>query len=292
MSVVSLGSAVEELLVHAGGGDKAAQLPIRLSRRQSLNQSPDDTQQDQLNSREIRASSPSTRAFSPCERSPFVSNRAFSSHQEYFDVPAFPPASPTAPAALGTRSSSRRGSGQLVSAPDLSAIAVVSPARDGSGSSSRKGSDELVNIGASSRGPELFMDVARLTSMQVEKDRAIGRAQDARSKGLATESIPTRNARIASNRRQSVDKANSNLANPESFHKHGRIDANIASAMASFGISYDGPTRPVEDNKPSPHDVNETEKERKRAEHKRRKRMRRQLEHERVIRETPMEEYS
>lgn len=155
-----------------------------------------------------------------------------------------------------------------------------------------KGSDELVNIGASSRGPELFMDVARLTSMQVEKDRAIGRAQDARSKGLATESIPTRNARIASNRRQSVDKANSNLANPESFHKHGRIDANIASAMASFGISYDGPTRPVEDNKPSPHDVNETEKERKRAEHKRRKRMRRQLEHERVIRETPMEEYS
>lgn len=294
MSVVSLGSAVEELLEHAGGGDKVAQLPIRLSSRQERIQTPDDTGRDQLVSREIQASSPSARTFSPRECSPFVSNRAFSSRQEYFDVPAFPPVSttPLSPTGLGTQSSSRRGSVQSVSAADPSAIAVVSLARAGSDSSSRKGSDQLVQTGAMSRGPELFMDVARLTSMQVERDRAIGRAQDARSKGIATESTPTRNARIANDRRLSVDNANGNLANAESFHKHGRVDPNIVSAMASFGISYDGLTRPAEDNKTSSRDINEIEREQKRAEHKRRKRMRRQLEHERVIRETPMEEYS
>lgn len=136
------------------------------------------------------------------------------------------------------------------------------------------------------------MDVARLTSMQVEKDRALNRAQNARDKGLATESVPTRKARIANERRISTEKANNSLANAESFEKHGRIDPNIASAMASFGISYDGAPRPSVDNTISPLDPIDIQKEQKRAEHKRRQRMRRQLQHERVIRETPMEEYS
>jgi hypothetical protein len=147
-------------------------------------------------------------------------------------------------------------------------------------------------MGLSDRGPELFMDVARLTSMQVEKDRALHRAQDARDKGLATESVGTRKARIANERRISTENANKTLANAESFEKHGRIDSNIASAMASFGISYGAAPRPSVDNTISPLDLNDDQQEQKRAEHKRRQRMRRQLEHERVIRETPMEEYS
>lgn len=297
MSVVNLGSAVEMLLEHARDRDKPAQLPIKLSARLERTQSTDDTF-DQLAAREIQNSSSTAHSFSPRERSPFVSNTAFMSLQDSFNVPAFPPVSvPISPAGQGSGLSSRRGSSQLASAPDLSTITVVSQARAGSGSSSRKGSDQSADTAGSSvvlpgRGPELFLDVARLTSMQVEKDRALSRAQAARSKGLATESVGTRNARIAIDPRASVERGNTNLANAESYHKHGRIDSNIALAMASFGISYDTSPRPSSDNRVGPLEIGQDKEEQTRAERKRRKRMRRQLEHERVVKETPIEEYS
>jgi hypothetical protein len=134
------------------------------------------------------------------------------------------------------------------------------------------------------------MDVARLTSMQVEKDRALNRARDARNKGLATESSVTRAARISNDRRLRVDEANHESAKPESDGK-GKVDPAIVSAMSSFGISYESNRRPSVDNTVDPL-LGDESQEQRRAARQRKKRMLRQLEHERVIRQTPMEEYS
>ncbi|KAJ9108089.1 hypothetical protein QFC19_002554 [Naganishia cerealis] len=137
---------------------------------------------------------------------------------------------------------------------------------------------------------ELFLDVARLTSLQVEKDRALSRAQEARDRGLATESVGSQRIRTdAAHRsriRDSVARANATI-HPEA----APVEPEIVSAMASFGISYEGNRRPSIDNSLDPLTKSDS-KEQRSVERQRRKRMNRQLEHEKVIRETPMSEYS
>jgi hypothetical protein len=269
LSTTSLGSAMEALMETGGDPDNPFDLPIKLS---SLSQRSGSSDQTKVGSgsQGYSKSQPTTPndTLGGRRQSAFISNPMFSSNQEFFNMPAFPPVtspSPLSPTGMTGGTPSRKGSGKY----QTSAVAMPSPARE----------------------PELFMDVARMTSAQVEKDRALHRAQDARSKGLATESSTTRAARLSNDRRLRVEEANNDLAEAEAKAKAGHVDSELVSAMSSFGISYEQHRRPSIDNTVDPLQGDDGE-ERRRAERKRRKRMLRQLEHERVIRETPMEEYS
>lgn len=265
LSTISLGSAVEALLDSTGDRDNPFDLPIKLSSLSDRSGSSDQTRVG-TGSNGHSKSQPLTPNDTLGQRqSGYISNPMFSSNQDFFNLPAFPPVSlPLSPTDLTSGTPPRKGSGKAYS----TAVTRSSPARE----------------------PELFMDVARLTSMQVEKDRALNRARDARNKGLATESSVTRAARISNDRRLRVDEANQESAKPESDGK-GKMDPAIVSAMSSFGISYESSRRPSVDNTVDPLQGGESH-EHRRAERQRKKRMLRQLEHERVIRQTPMEEYS
>ncbi|KAI5454099.1 hypothetical protein NCC49_005089 [Naganishia albida] len=260
LSTTSLGSAVEALMDTSGDRDNPFDLPIKLSSLSSRSGSTDLTR---VGSEGYSTGQPKAPNDTQGRRpSAFISNPMFSSKQDFFNVPAFPPVtspSPVSPTIAASGTPSRKGS----------AVAMPSPARE----------------------PELFMDVARMTSRQVEKDRALHRAQDARNKGLATESSATRAARKSSDRRLRVDEANSVLAEADAKAKAGHVVPDIVSAMSSFGFSYGNNRRPSVDNTVDPLQGNDAQEQR-RAERQRKKRMLRQLEHERVIRETPMEEYS
>ncbi|KAJ9120803.1 hypothetical protein QFC22_002737 [Naganishia vaughanmartiniae] len=137
---------------------------------------------------------------------------------------------------------------------------------------------------------EMFLDVARLTSRQVEKDRALDRAQDAKNKCLATESIGNQRVRAEATQRSRA-RSFVPMANAVTGTAKPPAESELVSAMASFGISYESGRRPSMDTSLDPL-AKEESKEQRHAAHQRRKRMRRKLEHERVIRETPVGEYS
>lgn len=269
LSTTSLGSAVEALLDTVGDGDNPFDLPIKLPARSDISRSSDQTRVGSVTERDVKSLPTTPHDATSRERSSFISNPMFSSTQDFFNMPAFPPVtSPLSPTELRT-ALSRKSSEQSQRPTGNSPLSPLSP----------------------SRGPELFQDVARLTSLQVEKDRALSRAQDARNKGLATESSSTRLARISNDRRLRAQEANRDLVQAEPYAENGKVDPEIISAMSSFGISFEHNRRPSVDDTLDPLQGDENQDQR-RMERQRKRRMRRQLEHERVIRETPIEEYS
>ncbi|KAJ9105282.1 hypothetical protein QFC21_001650 [Naganishia friedmannii] len=268
LSNVSIGSAVEALFEAIGNKNVPVNLPIKLLPLAARSRSMDQTAPDAANFQTTRSGSVPTTPleFAASKRSPFVSNPALPSGQELYRAHAFPPVtSPHTSTSYAETTPIRRDLNLFVAQPRSDPFSPTSES-------------------------ELFLEVGRLTSRQVEKDRALDRAQDARNKGLATESLGNQRARAEATQRSRVRQSLRN-ANVTADTDAPQEESDIVSAMASFGISYETRRRPSVDNSLDPLAQEET-KEQRLAAHQQRKRMRRKLEHERVIRETPMGEYS
>lgn len=268
LSTTSIGSAVEALIEAIGDKNVPINLPIKLSPLSARSKSLDQAAFDASTLQPSRSGSVPTTSleFATSKRSPFISNTAISTSQELFNVPAFPPvASSYTPTSYAETTPARRSSSLFVTQQSNGPFSPTSES-------------------------ELFLDVARLTSRQVERERALNRAQDARDKGLATESVGNQRARADAAQRTRV-RESVRKANAITDTNAPQEESDMISAMSSFGISYESSRRPSVDNSLDPLAPEESKDQRREA-HQRRKRMRRKLEHDRVIRETPIAEYS